>query len=126
MLEARTQTVCPVETPPFGGAVLDGSSDEYETYIAITDDEYTRMTRLKYCKCCINGSGVHEHFRGFEVTLESPTTGQTYVQEFGTIDGTEADTFCEIFEMPEELMFLTVFADSNDVEGLIFEDYATT
>ena len=23
-------------------------------------------------------------------------------------------------------MFLTVFADSNDVEGLIFEDYATT
>ena len=28
--------------------------------------------------------------------------------------------------MPEEIMFLTVFADSNDVEGLIFEDYATT
>ena len=75
----KAQTVCPVETPPFGGAILDGSPDEYETYIAITDDEYTRMTRLKYCKCCINGAGVHEHFRGFEVTLESPTTGQTYV-----------------------------------------------
>ena len=30
---------CPAETPMFGGTVLDGSSDEYETYWYVADDD---------------------------------------------------------------------------------------
>jgi len=35
---------CPKETPLYGGAQLDGSSDEYEEYFVVADDDLTRIT----------------------------------------------------------------------------------
>ena len=66
---------CPAETELYGGAELDGSIDEYETYFAVTDDDLTRITEFTYCKCCINYYDEYEHFRGFSVTIYSPTSG---------------------------------------------------
>ena len=67
---------CPVETAFYGGAMLDGSPDEYEQYFVVDDDDLTRVTSFSYCVCCINpDSGEHEHFRGFSTTIYSPTTG---------------------------------------------------
>jgi hypothetical protein len=38
------------------------------------------------------------------------------------MDGTDPDTFCETFSMGlEELMYLTLYSDVNDVEGMIWE-----
>ena len=112
---------CPAETPMYGGAQLDGSVDEYEEYWLVTDDDLTRITEFRYCVCCINRSGVHEHFRGFEATIYSPTSGYS-TQQFGTMDGTDPDTYCEAHDMSmEELMYLTIFADSNDAEGIVWE-----
>ena len=38
------------------------------------------------------------------------------------MDGTDKDTFCETFNMGlEELMWLTLYSDTNDVEGMIWE-----
>ena len=48
---------CPKETPPFGGATLDGSDDEYETYWAVTDDNLTRITGFRACTCCLDDNG---------------------------------------------------------------------
>jgi len=73
-MQAQAQP-CPMETPSYGGAELDGSPDEYDTYWAVTDDDLSRVTAFRYCVCCINSKGVHEHFRGFEVTIFSPTSG---------------------------------------------------
>jgi len=66
---------CPAETPLYGGAVLDGSDDEYEQYFVVADDDLTRVTQFRYCKCCINKNGDYEHFRGFEVGITSPISG---------------------------------------------------
>ena len=68
---------CPVETTLYGGATLNGSSDEVNEYFAVIDDDFTRVTKLRYCKCCINSSGFYEHFRGLEVTINSPTSGSS-------------------------------------------------
>ena len=35
---------CPVETPLYGGATLDGSPDEFMQYFAVTDEDLTRIT----------------------------------------------------------------------------------
>lgn len=82
---------------------------------------------MRYCKCCINGNGDYEHFRGFEVGITSPTSGYSF-QTFGTVNGTDPDTVCETQYMGlEELMYLTIFVDSNDVEGMIWEgNFGTT
>lgn len=38
------------------------------------------------------------------------------------MDGTDPDTYCEAHDMSmEELMYLTIFADSNDAEGIVWE-----
>lgn len=38
------------------------------------------------------------------------------------MDGTDPDTFCEAHDMSlEELMWLTIYADSNDAEGIVWE-----
>lgn len=43
------------------------------------------------------------------------------------MDGTDPDTFCETQDMSmEELMWLTIFADSNDAEGIIWEGHLGT
>lgn len=40
------------------------------------------------------------------------------------MDGTDPDTVCETQDMSmEELMWLTIFADSNDAEGIIWEGH---
>jgi len=112
---------CPAETEMYGGATLDGSADEYEEYFVVADDDLTRITQFRYCKCCINGNGEYEHFRGFEATIYSPLTGYQ-TQQFGTMDGTDPDTICETQDMSlEELMFLTIYADWNDAEGIVWE-----
>ena len=38
------------------------------------------------------------------------------------MDGTDKNTLCEAFNMDlEELMYLTLYSDTNDVEGMIWE-----
>ena len=78
----------------YGGATLDGSPDEYMEYFVVDDDNFTRMTQFRYCKCQINtwqNSETKEwmwwweHFRGFEATIYSPLTGAK-TQKFGTMD----------------------------------------
>lgn len=34
---------CPMETPMYGGAILDGSDDEYEQYFVVDDDDLTHF-----------------------------------------------------------------------------------
>ena len=117
-----TAQPCPKETPLYGGAKLDKSPDEYEQYFVVADDDLTRVTQFRYCKCCINWFGQYEHFRGFEVGITSPISGYSK-QTFGTVNGTDSDTVCETFDFGAELMFLQVFADWNDVEGIVWTDY---
>ena len=40
---------CPAETPLYGGALLDGSPDEWETYFAVEDDDLSIMVSLEFC-----------------------------------------------------------------------------
>ena len=87
---------CPKETPLYGGAKLDKSDDEYEQYFVVADDDLTRVTQFRYCKCCINNRGDYEHFRGFEVGITSPISGYSF-QTFGTVNGTDKDTVCETY-----------------------------
>ena len=44
------------------------------------------------------------------------------------MDGTDEDTFCDTFDMSmEELMYLIIYADSNDAEGMTWTgDKGTT
>ena len=38
------------------------------------------------------------------------------------MDGDDRDTFCESHDMSkEELMWVTIYIDKNDVEGLLWE-----
>lgn len=78
---------------------LDGSADEYEQYFVISDDNEARITSFV---SCISNSAFNfvprEHFRGFEVTIESPTSG-TSTQSFGTIDPTMDYTTCTTFDV---------------------------
>ena len=61
-----------------------------------------------------------EHFRGFEVEIDSPTYGKQR-QQFGTMDGVDFDTICIEHDMSaEELMYNRIFSDTNDVEGIIW------
>ena len=40
---------CPAETPLYGGAILDGSADEYMTYFAVNDDDLTIIKGMEVC-----------------------------------------------------------------------------
>ena len=70
---------------------MDNSSDEYDTYWAVTDDDLTRITGFRFCNCCTNSNGDQEHFRGFSATIYSPLSG-VYEQTFGTMDGPDPET----------------------------------
>ena len=89
----------------------------------VADDDLTRITQIRYCKCCINWYDEYEHFRGFEATIYSPLTGYS-TQTFGTMDNyaIDDDTYCEVHDVSnEELMYLTIYADYNDMEGFVWE-----
>ena len=45
------------------------------TYSAVIDDDLTRVTHIKYCLSNIKSPGLYGNFMGFEVTIDSPTSG---------------------------------------------------
>ena len=61
---------------------------------------------MKYCAFLKIGSNpdLYQHFRGFEATIQSDTN--TFVQTYGTLDETAADTKCESFQITEEIMYI--------------------
>ena len=94
----------------------------------VADDDLTRVTLFKYCvNKYLFATGRYEHFRGFEVGITSPTSGYSS-RVFGTVDDNEFGTICNTVDTSnEELMFVTIFADLNDVEGMIWEgNFGTT
>ena len=102
---------CPVETEMYGGVILDGSADEDEIYLIVDDDDMSRMTSMRYCK-----SNSNFHFLSFEATFYSPSAGfQSH--EYGVLNDQEDDCYSQDFGT-EELMFLLIYFDSNDVEGM--------
>ena len=63
-----------------------------------------------------------QHFRGFRATLEADTG--TFYQQYGTLDS-PGDT-CEEVIIDEEIMYVEIFSDSNDVEGMILTGHLGT
>lgn len=99
--------------------------DRWEEYF-VADDDFTRVTKFTHCKCFCNNFSEYEHFRGFSVEVTSQT--QSYNFDYGTVvDPGEFFFTCETVDMSnDELMFVTIFADDNDVEGFIWEGYSGT
>ena len=112
---------CPLETPMYG-AKLDPTKTYYQTYFAVNDDDLTKVVSIRACFEDFF-SVKREHFRGFSVSISSPTSGISS-QTFGFMDlpGNE----CITVPITSEIMYLTVYSDLNDIEGLIFEGYDTT
>lgn len=65
------------------------------------------------------GGVVKQHFRGFRAKFEADSG--TFFYTWGTLDAS-VDT-CETIAIPEEVMYTTVYSDSNDVEGFVFEGH---
>ena len=67
------------------------------------------------------------HFRGFEIGIVSPVSGYsqlTYNQVNNTSDD---DLFCEtVYLNTEEIRYLQLYSDSNDVEGMIWTGHLGT
>ena len=55
---------CPAETP-LQGAPLKGTSDEYMTYFAVSDDDQTKIVGVRACFQNSVLNTPREHFRGF-------------------------------------------------------------
>ena len=70
---------------------------------------------MKYCTK--KQRSVWEHFRGFEATIQSATG--TFVQTYGTLDTSSSDNKCEEFDIDEEIMYIEIYSDTNDIEGLV-------
>ena len=108
---------CVAETPPYGGNDLVKSPGIPQEIFFVDDDDFTRFTEMRYCKCCLNSKGEYSYFRGLEITIFSPTSGY-HTKAFGTMDGTDPDTVCEAHDVSnEELMFVQIYSDSNMFQG---------
>ena len=83
-------------------------------------DDSTRIISVYYCVKWEYWTSKWEHFRGFRATLSSDT-GLKY-QEFGSMD--PANDLCEEITIDEEIMYFTVYEDSNDIEGFVFTGHA--
>ena len=81
------------------------------------------MTSIYRCIQYSHSGTVLQHFRGWRATYESDSGTKT--QTFGLLDGSADgyDDHCELFNIDEEVMYATIYSDTNDVEGWIFEDY---
>ena len=44
----------------------------------------------------------------------------TFLQTYGTLDSSNSLNKCEEFDIDEEIMFIEIYSDKNDVEGLVF------
>ena len=100
----------------------------YETYWAVTDDDFTRIVGIEICtEDGMFGMVPKEHFRGFRANILSPTSGLTH-KDFGTMykgDLLEKCTGAEI-SIDEELMYVSIYSDINDAEGIVFESWLGT
>ena len=77
------------------------------TYSAVVDDDLTRITHIKYCLSNNKGGGVYGNFMGFEVTVDSPTSGISKLSYASMSDTGAADFTCFNDVMgTEELMQL--------------------
>ena len=125
---------CVESTEDYGRPVTDADKETKE--IVVTDDDMTRMTKLKYCVCKKNSKTPstapkpwYEHFRGFEVEIYSPTSGYKS-QAFGNLDDDPnicEPTMCKTYDFgTEELMWLTLYSDGNDIEGMVWEGHLGT
>ena len=95
---------CPKETELFGVVTLDGSPDEYETYFAVTDDDFTKMVGMEYCIQDNLLQPTPEHFLGFKPRIYSPISGDSY-QVFGDMSGSQEKVKCYNIPLVGELMF---------------------
>ena len=68
-----------------------------------------------------------EHFRGFRAEIYSPTSGTQY-QDFGVMPTPGGLNKCVGADIviSEELMYVTIYSDINDAEGIVFEGYKGT
>ena len=94
----------------------------------MTDDDYTRIVSLEICtEDELSGLAPKEHFRGFRAGIFSPTSGLTY-HDFGTMHSGDPFEKCEgaDISIDEELMYVSIYSDINDAEGIIFESWKGT
>ena len=79
------------------------------TALYVDEDDSTRIIGLRYCafQALNDGTGRYQHFRGFEAVIKSDT--KTFIQTYGTLDETAANTKCETFVVDEEIMYITVY-----------------
>jgi len=116
LLRPGLTTPCRDQTAFYGPA----TSSNY-TEIVEDQDDSTRISGMYYC-IMYTGSTL-QHFRGFRTTLEADTG--TFYQSYGTlVDPVSYLTdnenhFCEYFDILEEIMYIEIYSDSNDCEGMV-------
>jgi hypothetical protein len=111
---------CEQETALFGGATLDGSSDEFEVYLAEVVDDSTRLTNIEWCR-----TTDVVHFRGWKATFETKDGVAVTHSYASPMVIPELTTPIECFSvpLPHDILYFTLYKDWNDIEGFIFEDY---
>ena len=66
---------CPVETDLWGATQGRAAAPNIMQYLAVTDDDLTRVTQIRYCLSNKKSSGEYGNYMGFTVTIDSPTSG---------------------------------------------------
>ena len=92
----------------------DGSADEKTYYRYITDDDHMKLDSIFYCL----DSETETHFQGFVATFENTENKSKQAFPFGVTTQTAADT-CRGFYVKQEIQWLKVKQDVDDIEGLI-------
>ena len=75
---------CPVETDLWGATQGRAAAPNIMQYLAVTDDDLTRVTKIRYCLSNKKSSGEYGNYMGFEVTIDSPTSGVS-TKSYGTM-----------------------------------------
>ena len=113
LIDCAQSVPCVAQTGFFGPR----TSTNY-TELYVDDDDTTQIIKMKYCVQWEEKKKLWQHFRGFEATVQSATG--TFLQTYGTLDPSNPDNKCEEFDIDEEIMFIEIYSDKNDVEGLVF------
>ena len=117
-----TGEVCKRYSTQYGVSTYQDPNQVYQQRYYIEDFVDDRNAQIVGVRYCLNAFGLL--FKGFQVRYQ--TTTDFAEQSFGTLDDLDADADnCfpvdgSFEEVTEDILNFAVYADSNDVEGILF------
>lgn len=112
---ARAETCPKIAGEVYGPSswAPDESADEKTYYRYVTDTDYARLDSIFYCL----DAATQKHLQGFVMTFEETETEEKQAFPYGEVN--TGDDFCTGFYVRDEINFIKIKQDDDDIEGIV-------